>query len=472
MLLCSCSSSKPELSKVEPSISKVEKNTERRPSAQNRRNNRNNNDNKEQTDNTINKEVKKQSEKNDNQNKKINNQRQKESEKQKKAKQKQDKQKEKEKKNKEKQQEELIRRAAKEEKKRIEEERKKEKEKLLNNLKQSEKDEDNTEQNKKQIKKIIVDTTSATDTLKLEDVLVSQSDMNAIVKYNDTEEKEDHTPEFLKKFKKKKDDVQKIIPQCEKKQPVTTMEKVLHMMEEKNKVTDPADSTKATPLYVPETENKGNFIKKTYRKLFPKKIHRKVTYEKLYKEEPKNIFILYPYNRSEYEMADEMVCIMATKELGSKGYYVYSVIAEIEKQRVDSTLNSKTFKISDLKKIRETSGADAVLQITIFRFDNPHWSSATNAVAHYTMISTTTMDTLFERQMDFNYDSPIPPKDHHDRKLELDKEQVYDLGIIEQMQRYVFMAIPFGPYHKKYKKDGKRASSPKEIKKKITARPS
>ena len=128
--------------------------------------------------------------------------------------------------------------------------------------------------------------------------------------------------------------------------------------------------------------------------------------------------------------------------------------------------------MSDLRNIRKQYDADAVLFITVYRFDNPYWSTSTKAVAHYTMISTKTADTLFARQLEFNYDTPIPPKEYHNKDLELDNEQVYDLGVMEQMQIYAFEDIPYGPYHKKYKKDQKRYSKQQEVKYKINVRPS
>lgn len=402
----------------------------------------------------------------------------KENEKAKKEAQKRQKAADKEKKKKEKQQDELIKNAAKEEKKRIEEERRKEKENLLNTIKENQ-DKASYEEEETTVKQFVsapIDTVEAKteSELKLEDIIgENNTDNSSIITENIPEE--DNTPEFLKKFNKKKTDKTQTQPtDTIQEKEMTTMEKILFMMDEKNKIISSTDSAggKSKVQYFTYEAKKENFIQKTWHKVFPKKIERDITYDKLYAEEPKNILILYPWNRSDYDKASDMLYIMATKELGKKGYYVYSAISGMEEYKKDSTFSSHYVKVSDLRGIRDNYSADAVMFVTVFRFDNPYWSTATKAVAHYTLVSTKTLDTLFSRQIEFNYDTPIPPKEYHNKEMELDEEQVYDLGVMEQMQVYAFQDIPFGPYHKKYKQDRKRNSQQKEVKYKINVRPS
>ncbi len=460
LLLIACSSNKPEIAKVEPNISRLQPAKE---------NDKDKSNLKTQTtkQSQQDKKTKKQLEKEAKEKKKANEKKNKEADKRKK-------QDEKAKREKEKQQEELIKNAAKEEKKRIEEERKKEKDALLNTIKENEDKTENDveeEENKTIVvpvdtminaAKDLADTTSQT----LEDLLGNPTDNSNIVV--PTDEKEDNTPDFLKKFKKKKDDISQ-----QKSKKLSTMDKVVYMMEAKN-LPDSIDSlgNKVERVTYYNEPKKPNLIKRTWRKLFPKKIERSKTYDKLYEEAPKNILILYPWNRSQYEKADEMLLIMATKEIGKRGYYPYSAIATMEAYKKDTMFSSQYVKTKDIKSLRETYDADAVMFITVYRFDNPYWSTATKAVAHYTLISTKTFDTLFARQLEFNYDTPIPPKEYHNKDMELDSEQVYDLGVMEQMQIYAFQDLPYGPYHKKYKKDQKKFSKQKEIKYKINVRPS
>ena len=435
-------------------------------------------DNKTKSNNTVttsNKDDKKQS-KEDKQKQKENKKKQKErqkaaekqkkeAEKQKKENEKQKRKEDKEKKNKQKEQDDLIKKAKKEEKERIEAERKKEKEGLLQILNENKDNEDVEEEEEsvttKASTKVDTMSTKASDTISLQELLDSGStDMSSVVK--DVKD-EDNTPEFLKKAKKKT-----------KEKQMTTMDKVVYMMDAKQQLQNSSDTAlnQINPSLYYDTTKKENFIKRTWHKIFPKKVDRDITYKSLYEEEPKNILILYPWNRSTFDKSDEMLYIMATKELGKKGYYVYSAITMMEKYKQDTTFCSQYIKLKDIKEIGRQYNADAVMFITIFRFENPYWSTATTANTHYTLISTKTLDTLFYRQVDFNYDTPIPPKEYHNSDLELDKEQVYGLGVMEQMQVFAFEDFPLGPYHKNYKKDKKRFSNKSEVKYKINVRPS
>ena len=434
-------------------------------------------DNKNKSNNTVttsNKDDKKQS-KEDKQKQKENKKKQKErqkaaekqkkeAEKQKKENEKQKRKEDKEKKNKQKEQDDLIKKAKKEEKERIEAERKKEKEGLLQILNENKDNEDVEEEESVTTKastKVDTMSTKASDTISLQELLTSGgTDVSSVVK--DVKD-EDNTPEFLKKAKKKT-----------KEKQMTTMDKVVYMMDAKQQLQNSSDTAlnQINPSLYYDTTKKENFIKRTWHKIFPKKVDRDITYKSLYEEEPKNILILYPWNRSTFDKSDEMLYIMTTKELGKKGYYVYSAITMMEKYKQDTTFCSQYIQLKDIKEIGRQYNADAVMFITIFRFENPYWSTATTANTHYTLISTKTLDTLFYRQVDFNYDTPIPPKEYHNSDLELDKEQVYGLGVMEQMQVFAFEDFPLGPYHKNYKKDKKRFSNKSEVKYKINVRPS
>ncbi len=456
LLISACSTTSKKLDKVEPNISRLNNNTIN----VNNNNDKNKDNNKQSKDN---KQITAQNKQSAKERQKAAQKQRKEAEKKKKANEKQKRKDEREKKNKEKIQDELIKKAAKEEKDRIKEERKKEKENLLQILSENQDNQEDESTIKTTPNTIPIDTLSTSlDTLTLQDVLSTNSNDNTtIVKHNLSEE--DNTPEFLKKFKKK--DSQK---------KMTTMDKVVYMMDAKQQLQNITDTTKDKPnptLYYDSTK-KENFIKRTWHKLFPKKINRDITYKNFYDEDPKNILILYPWNRSTFDKSSQMLYIMATKELGKKGYYVYSVIANMEKYKKDTTFSSQYVKIKDVKELGRQYNADAIMFITIFRFENPYWTTSTNASAHYTLISTKTLDTLFHRQLEFNYDTPIPPKEYHNNDLELDKEQVYALGVMEQMQIYAFEDFPLGPYHKKYKKDKKRFSNQSDVKYKINVRPS
>ena len=245
------------------------------------------------------------------------------------------KQQDKEKKLKQKQQDDLIKNAEKEEKNRIEEERRKEREELLNSIKENKNQTDDSD-NQDDVKKTVnvpVDTLIGKDSVQisLEDLLEDgKTDTLEIVKY-DKEEEDDTTPSFLKKatsLRKKNKTVDTVKAELEKE--LTPMDKIISMMDG-----DANASSSAKTSNGKNKTKKSNFIKKTWNEMFPKHVDRDIPYANIYKEEPKNILILYPWNRSDYDKASDMLLIMASKELGKKGYYVYSAVSSMETHKND-----------------------------------------------------------------------------------------------------------------------------------------
>lgn len=221
-----------------------------------------------------------------------------------------------------------------------------------------------------------------------------------------------------------------------------------------------------------QDKEKGNIIKRTFRKVFPKKVERDIAYSNIYKEKPKTILIMYPWNRSKEDKASDMLYIATFQELSMKGYYVIPLVPTLDMYRKDTTLNSHYITPTQIKEYKNEYGVDAVLFVTIYRFEKPWWTTNVNAVADYTLISTTTNDTLFERKADFNYDTPIPASNSKNKDLINDTKEVQYLGIMEQMQKYVFIDMPIGPRHIDYNTDQKKFSHKREMKYKIDVKPS
>lgn len=216
------------------------------------------------------------------------------------------------------------------------------------------------------------------------------------------------------------------------------------------------------------------FVKKTWYKYFPKREDRIISYPLMYSQQPKTILLVYPWNRSKNLAASKMFLINISKELSLKGYYVLPPMITMSLHNEDTMFSSQYLKPNDVKKYKQEYGADAVLFLTIYSLNKPWWSTNINSVAEYNLISTTTSDTLFNRKADFNYDSPIPPYKvvKSQDTYEMEPRTIPLFGTCYQMQRYVFMDFPYGPYHKKYMKDKKKFSYQREMKYKVDARPS
>ncbi len=221
-----------------------------------------------------------------------------------------------------------------------------------------------------------------------------------------------------------------------------------------------------------EGEKKENFIKRTWHKVFPKKVEREVSYHLMYQEKPKTIMVMYPWNRSKEQFADEMFYVSVCKELVNKGYYVLPALPALDAYKADTMFNSRYCEQSDSRKYLKSHGVDAVLYITIYSVKKEWWTTNVNMNAQYDLISTKTGETLFSRHSDFNYDSQLPPKSKSDNGLISDEKENNYLGISEQMQTYTFSDFPIGPYHKDYLMDQKKFSHKKEMKYKVKIKPS
>ncbi|MDR0790143.1 MAG: DUF799 domain-containing protein [Bacteroidales bacterium] len=208
-----------------------------------------------------------------------------------------------------------------------------------------------------------------------------------------------------------------------------------------------------------------------FERKFPKKIQRDSIYPQVYKSQPRSILIIYPYNRSKEQYGDRMFLTAMTKELTLKGYYLFPVTAIAQQAKQDTAFNSRYQTAANAKSYYKDYGADVALYITIYSINKPWWSTKTEIVADYTMISTHTEDTLFHRQATFEYSSPFPLKDKSETSLLADNKEFQIFEAVEQMQHYVFLDFPYGPYHPEYLKDKKKFSHQTEMNYKISIIP-
>jgi hypothetical protein len=278
---------------------------------------------------------------------------------------------------------------------------------------------------------------------------------------------------LLEKFKK------------QEPQPQLTTEDVIRMV--MGQQVTPAQDTTVTKLsekeqaaYKKELERQleegeeaePNWVERTWRKVFPKKMERDITYPEMYVEKPKTILVVYPWNRSKEKYADEMFYSAICEELQLKGYYVLPALPLLDEFKADTLFSSQYCKKEDSKKYLSKYGVDAVLYVTIYTIKKEWWTTNVNMNAQYDLISTKTNETLFSRHADFNYDSQMPTKKKNKKSLIEDEKENHYLGICQQMQRYAFLDLPIGPYHKDYLLDQKRFSHKKDMRYKVNVKPS
>ena len=368
----------------------------------------------------------------------------------------------------------LIEQASKDERRRIEQELKKEKEELVNSLKNQNALTNQQEESLKEEEALLQQEIETKDSVAIDNellALLSQSEN--FQQDSSLSSNSDSASAVVKEEEKPMSDMEKVIALAQgkdlnEKKPAATQRQSVDI----TKMTEKEKKDLLKQLKKEERKKNGSFIKRQWQEAFPEHVDRDIPYNNWYKELPRSIMILWPWNRSSYSHADEMLYVSAAKELSSKGYYVPPVLSTIDQHKQDTVFSSQYIKVNDLPSISKQYGADAVMFVTIYRFDNPYWSSSTKASVHYTLVSAKTMDTLFMRQIEFDYDTPLPPKTNKDRELDLDEQQRHDLGVMQQIQTYAFTDIPYGPYHKKYNTDRKKFSRKQQVKHKINVRPS
>ena len=221
-----------------------------------------------------------------------------------------------------------------------------------------------------------------------------------------------------------------------------------------------------------DQEQGPNWVERTWRKVFPKKVERELKYPEIYQEKPKTIMVVYPWNRSKEKFADEMFYSAICEELTLKGYYVLPALPLLDEFKADTLFSSQYFKKEDTKKLQAKYGVDAVLYVTIYTVKKDWWTTNVNMNAQYDLISAKTNEILFSRHADFNYDSQMPTKKKDKKSLIEDPKENHYLGICQQMQRYAFLDLPIGPYHKDYLLDQKKFSHKNDMRYKVNVKPS
>lgn len=278
---------------------------------------------------------------------------------------------------------------------------------------------------------------------------------------------------LLDKFKKTETEPQltteDVIQMVMSQQVVTPQDTIVAKMSDKEQ----AEYKKELEKQMQEWEEKEpNWVQRTWRKIFPKKVEREINYPEMYKEKPKTIMVVYPWNRSKEKFADEMFYSSICEELTLKGYYVLPSMPLIDEFKADTLFSSQYYKQEDTKKLQAKYGVDAVLYVTIYSLKKEWWTTNVNINAQYDLVSAKTNEELFSRHADFNYDSQMPTKKKNKKSLIEDEKENHYLGICQKMQRYVFLDMPIGPYHKDYLLDQKRFSHKKDMRYKVNVKPS
>jgi len=145
--------------------------------------------------------------------------------------------------------------------------------------------------------------------------------------------------------------------------------------------TSTANTSNGTSVSTQVTAKSGNF--------------RESLYPLMYEEKPITLLVMPPINNSTNVDAKEYLYTTISKPLVDAGYYVISPLMAMEILKAESAYDAELFRNSSLAPFLQFFGADAVVFSEISKWVKVGIGIETDI--KYTIISTRTGNTLFER---------------------------------------------------------------------------
>lgn len=193
---------------------------------------------------------------------------------------------------------------------------------------------------------------------------------------------------------------------------------------------------------------------------------------KMYEQHPISILILPPQNKSTAADAKEYYSTTIAEPLTNSGYYVYPVeiVNDILKQ--EGLFDTETMLNVPPQKFKEFFGADAVMYVTILKWDTQYLitSGSVSVKIACELKSTTTDDVLWF------YDDVVTVNTSGDNggvsglagllvqaiSTAINTATTQYVDVARQANAQILLAIPYGKYHPKYNTDAKTMIEKKE----------
>lgn len=193
---------------------------------------------------------------------------------------------------------------------------------------------------------------------------------------------------------------------------------------------------------------------------------------KMYKQHPVSILILPPQNKSTAADAKEYYSTTIAEPLTNSGYYVYPVeiVNDILKQ--EGLFDTETMLNVPPQKFKEFFGADAVMYVTILKWDTQYLitSGSVSVKIACELKSTTTGDVLWF------YDEVVSVNTSGDSggaggwaglliqaiSTAINTATTQYVAVARKANAQILLAIPYGKYHPKYNTDAKTMIEKKE----------
>ncbi len=189
-------------------------------------------------------------------------------------------------------------------------------------------------------------------------------------------------------------------------------------------------------------------------------ISKEMKYSAMYSQQPTSIMIMPPINQTSFADAKLLYFSSLYRPLCEKGYYVFSPYMTMELLQNESAYDAELFLNGDLKMFHKVLGADAALFTVIKEWKKATLGSSINVNVEYILRSTTTGETLYQREGRLTLDMSVETgaggswgfvADLAASKLNQSLTDQIEAGRLCNI--VTLDDIPLGKYHSEYGKD-------------------
>ena len=202
---------------------------------------------------------------------------------------------------------------------------------------------------------------------------------------------------------------------------------------------------------------------------------KEMKYSTMYSQQPTSIMIMPPINQTSFVDAKLLYFSSLYRPLCERGYYVFSPYMTMELLQNESAYDAEPFLNGDLKMFHNVLGADAALFTVIKKWKKATLGSSINVDVEYILRSTTTGETLYQREgvlkLDLSVDTGVSgpwgvladiaaSKLNQGMTAKIEAGRICNFVTLEDM--------PLGKYHEKFGEDkGDKLDKTSIIKRKV-----
>lgn len=198
---------------------------------------------------------------------------------------------------------------------------------------------------------------------------------------------------------------------------------------------------------------------------------RESQYPKMYSEHPATILVMPPINNTTNVEAKDLLYTSISYPLIEAGYYVMSPHLVLEMLKAESAYDAELFIDRDAQVFKRIFGADAVVFSVIDTWQKEGFGIRTKL--RYIIKSTTTNETLFERQCDLYLDfqqnnSNSTLGSLFDLALAAIETAVTDhIVAARKCNAFIFSDLPRGKYSPDYNQDREVPASERDLRARV-----